>query len=133
MGAHVGSAILPIVQKSEYWTRARCGSSLLPSAPALSLLFFSKRRHRLLELARAIGTHVQTRLMPVANRGRLMPDVRLSDHSTFWDAGYDAVMVTDTSFLRNPHCHCMSEMIDTLDLPCLAAIIEGLDAHLSKL
>ncbi|TVS02607.1 MAG: M28 family peptidase, partial [Cyanobium sp. PLM2.Bin73] len=55
------------------------------------------------------------------------------DHSPFWDAGYDAVMVTDTSFLRNPHYHQMSDTIDTLDLPFLAAVTEGLDAALSRL
>ncbi|MEX1322981.1 MAG: M28 family peptidase [Synechococcaceae cyanobacterium] len=67
--------------------------------------------------------------LPAMGTGRLLPDVRLSDHSPFWDAGYDAVMVTDTSFMRNPNYHCMS---DTLDLPFLAAVIEGLDAALSR-
>lgn len=34
-----------------------------------------------------------------------LPEVRLSDHANFWDAGYAAVMLTDTAFLRNPHYH----------------------------
>jgi hypothetical protein len=59
--------------------------------------------------------------------------VRLSDHSPFWDAGYDAVMVTDTSFMRNPNYHQMSDTIDTLDLPFLAAVTEGLKAGLGAL
>jgi hypothetical protein len=42
--------------------------------------------------------------------------VRLSDHSPFWDAGYNAVLVTDTSFLRNPNYHKPSDTIETLDL-----------------
>ncbi|MFO8238948.1 MAG: hypothetical protein R6U00_12020 [Prochlorococcaceae cyanobacterium] len=71
--------------------------------------------------------------MVVPNAGRALPDVRLSDHSPFWDAGYDAVMVTDTSFLRNPHYHLMSDTIDTLDLPFLVAVTEGLDAALKRL
>ena len=42
-------------------------------------------------------------------------------------------MVTDTSFMRNPHYHKMSDTIDTLDLPFLAAVVEGLDCSLSDL
>ncbi|MGB5134459.1 MAG: M20/M25/M40 family metallo-hydrolase [Prochlorococcaceae cyanobacterium] len=85
------------------------------------------------QLARPIGRHVRTMVLPVPNAGRGLPDVRRSDHSPFWDVGYDAVMVTDTSFLRNPHYHQMSDTIDTLDLPFLAAVTEGLDAALSRL
>ena len=59
--------------------------------------------------------------------------MRLSDHSPFWDAGYDAVMVTDTSFMRNPNYHRMSDTIDTLDIDFLAAVTDGLDAALRKL
>ncbi|CAI8331359.1 MAG: Uncharacterised protein [Synechococcus sp. MIT S9220] len=42
-------------------------------------------------------------------------------------------MVTDTSFLRNPHYHRMSDTIDTLDLPFLAAVIDGLELALGRL
>ena len=85
------------------------------------------------QLARPMGRHVKTKVLPVPNGGRPIPDVRLSDHSPFWDAGYDAVMVTDTSFMRNPHYHRMSDTIDSLDLPFLAAVTEGLDVALRQL
>jgi Zn-dependent M28 family amino/carboxypeptidase len=84
-------------------------------------------------LASRMGKHVSTKVLPVPDAGRSLPDVRLSDHSPFWDAGYDAVMVTDTSFLRNPHYHRMSDTIDTLDLPFLAAVTVGLKAGLGVL
>jgi Zn-dependent M28 family amino/carboxypeptidase len=84
-------------------------------------------------LAHRMGKHVITKVLPVPNAGHSLPDVRLSDHSPFWDAGYNAVMVTDTSFLRNPHYHRMSDTIDTLDLPFLAAVTEGLKAGLRAL
>lgn len=84
-------------------------------------------------LARAMGRHVSTKVLPVPDGGRAIPDVRLSDHSPFWDAGYNALMVTDTSFMRNPHYHQMSDTIDILDLPFLAAVVEGLDEALSAL
>ncbi|WP_255347552.1 hypothetical protein [Synechococcus sp. GFB01] len=35
-------------------------------------------------------------------------------------------MVTDTSFLRNPNVHQMSDTIETLDLPFFCAVVEGL-------
>jgi len=79
-------------------------------------------------LSRPMGAHVKTKVLPVPFQGRQLPDVRLSDHSPFWDAGYNAVMVTDTSFMRNPHYHQSSDTIETLDLPFLLAVIDGLEA-----
>ena len=87
----------------------------------------------LTQLTRAMGRHVKTKLLPVPLRGRILPDVRRSDHSPFWDLGYNALMVTDTSFLRNPHYHAMTDTIDTLDLPFYASVIDGLHAALSAL
>jgi hypothetical protein len=84
-------------------------------------------------LSAAMGRHVTTKVLPVPNGGRGIPDVRLSDHSPFWDAGYNALMVTDTSFMRNPHYHQMSDTVDTLDLPFFCQVVNGLDAALSRL
>ena len=83
-------------------------------------------------LARRMGRLVRTQVLPVPNRGRTLPDVRLSDHSPFWDLGYNALLVTDTSFLRNPHYHCPSDTIDTLDLPFLAAVTEAVRQGLDR-
>jgi Zn-dependent M28 family amino/carboxypeptidase len=58
----------------------------------------------------------------VAWNGHLLPIVRLSDHASFWDAGFPAVMITDTAFLRNPHYHQPSDTLDTLDLPFLTQV-----------
>ncbi|MEB3362482.1 MAG: M28 family peptidase, partial [Synechococcaceae cyanobacterium] len=73
-------------------------------------------------LARSMGRHVNTQVLPVPRAGHDIPDVRLSDHSPFWDAGYDALMVTDTSFLRNPHYHQSSDTVDTLDLAFFSSV-----------
>jgi Zn-dependent M28 family amino/carboxypeptidase len=54
--------------------------------------------------------------------GHLLPIVRLSDHAPFWDAGFPAVMITDTAFLRNPHYHQPSDTLDTLDFPFLTQV-----------
>jgi hypothetical protein len=76
---------------------------------------------------------VSTKVLPVPNRGSDIPDVRLSDHSPFWGQGYNALMVTDTSFMRNPHDHQMSDTVNTVDLPFFCRIVDGLDQALSKL
>ncbi len=66
-------------------------------------------------------------------RGWLLPDVRLSDHAPFWDAGIPAVMVTDTAFYRNPHYHQPSDTIDTLDFGFMARLVESLSIALTEL
>ncbi|MCJ7830068.1 MAG: M28 family peptidase, partial [Desulfobacterales bacterium] len=58
--------------------------------------------------------------------GRLLPAVRLSDHASFWDAGYRAVMVTDSAFFRNPHYHRASDTPETLDYRFMAELVESL-------
>jgi hypothetical protein len=84
-------------------------------------------------LARRVGRHVKTKVLPVPMLGRSLPDTRRSDHSPFWDQGFNALMVTDTSFLRNPNYHSPGDEISSLDLPFLAAVCEGLHAALGSL
>lgn len=52
-------------------------------------------------------------------------EIRLSDNSSFWDQGYPALMLTDTSFLRNPHYHMSSDTPDTLDYKRMAQVTIG--------
>jgi Zn-dependent M28 family amino/carboxypeptidase len=59
-------------------------------------------------------------------RGWLLPSVRRSDHASFWDCGYKAVMITDTAFFRNPHYHKSSDTMETLDLSFMAQLVESL-------
>src|SRR5262249_57857622 len=61
----------------------------------------------------------------VPGGGEILPDTRRSDHSSFWDRGYPALMVTDTSFFRNPHYHQASDRPETLDYPFLARVTAG--------
>lgn len=64
----------------------------------------------------------------VPGDGRGLPEARLSDHSSFWDHGYPALMVTDTSFFRNPHYHQPTDTPDTLDYEFLAKVTAGVCA-----
>jgi Zn-dependent M28 family amino/carboxypeptidase len=60
-------------------------------------------------------------------------EIRLSDNSSFWDQGYPALMLTDTSFLRNPHYHEASDTPDTLDYDRMAAVTLGVAGGVAKL
>ena len=80
---------------------------------------------------RRCGTPCQW--LPAGMRGKLVPDVRRSDHAPFWDRGYRAVMVTDTANLRNPHYHQASDRIETLNLDFLTAVARGLVAGVRSL
>jgi hypothetical protein len=59
--------------------------------------------------------------------------IRLSDNSSFWDQGYPALMLTDTSFLRNPHYHLPTDTPDTLDYARMAQITLGVAGAISRL
>lgn len=54
-----------------------------------------------------------------------MPGISWSDHWSFWESGYPAVMVTDTAPFRNPHYHEASDTADTLDYAGMAEVVRG--------
>jgi Zn-dependent M28 family amino/carboxypeptidase len=64
--------------------------------------------------------------LKVPFNGWILPSVRLSDHASFWDQGYKAVMVTDSAFLRNPHYHLPSDTMEKLDYKFMAELVESL-------
>ena len=49
----------------------------------------------------------------------------LSDHRNYWQYNYEAVMINDTSFLRNPNYHQTSDTIDTLDFDKMVEVVKG--------
>lgn len=59
--------------------------------------------------------------------------IRLSDNSSFWDQGHPALMLSDTSFLRNPHYHRPSDTPGTLNYDTMAAVTCGVVGGLSHL
>jgi Zn-dependent M28 family amino/carboxypeptidase len=60
--------------------------------------------------------------LTVPGNGELLPDTRRSDHAPFWDAGYRAIMLTDTTNFRNPHYHQASDTLATLNLDFAAKV-----------
>lgn len=63
----------------------------------------------------------------------LIPGVSWSDHWSFWDAGYPALMVTDTAFYRYPHYHSEQDLPRQLDYGRMARVVHGLAAVVAGL
>ena len=55
-----------------------------------------------------------------------MEGVHWSDHWSFWQAGYPAIMVTDTAPFRYPHYHAATDTPEQLDYTGLARVTGGL-------
>ena len=64
--------------------------------------------------------------LTVPFNGWIMPAVRLSDHASFWDKGFKAVMVTDSAFYRNPYYHTPADTKDKLNFEYMAELVESL-------
>jgi hypothetical protein len=62
------------------------------------------------------------------NAPAFMPGINLSDHINYWKQGYDAVMITDTAFMRNYHYHTAEDKPDTLDYERMAMTVQGVYA-----
>jgi len=67
------------------------------------------------------------------NAPRSIPGIDFSDHMNYWDAGYQALMITDTAFYRNPHYHTANDLPETLDYTRMAMVIQGVHAAVRTL
>ncbi|MFN0124406.1 MAG: M28 family peptidase [Blastocatellia bacterium] len=57
-----------------------------------------------------------------------LPGIDFSDHLNYWNAGYPAVMVTDTSFYRNKNYHTPQDTADKLDYNRMAGVVQAVFA-----
>jgi aminopeptidase YwaD len=76
----------------------------------------------------SIKTHIPqlpSEYILVPKNGDGMEEMRLSDHSPFWDQGFPALMITDTAFLRNPNYHLPSDTLETLDFEFMRKVAIG--------
>ena len=63
----------------------------------------------------------------------VLPGISWSDHWAFWEAGYPALMVTDTAPYRYPWYHAPGDTPDRLDYDRLARVVVGLEGTLAEL
>jgi Zn-dependent M28 family amino/carboxypeptidase len=80
------------------------------------------------QLVRQVARSMSGGTLPVQSIAAprwLIPDVGLSDHSSYWQEGFPAVMVTDTAFHRNWRYHTADDLPDTLDYQRMAGVVSG--------
>ncbi len=63
----------------------------------------------------------------------IIPGIDFSDHRSFWKFGYNAIMVTDTAFYRNPNYHGAGDTAETLDYRRMAEVVLGLKSAIEEL
>jgi len=59
--------------------------------------------------------------------------IDFSDHLNYWKFGFNALMVTDTSFYRNKNYHQKTDTMDTLDLDKMGKVIDQVFNGLIKM
>lgn len=79
---------------------------------------FNNKVHKLMSAKSAID--VQVINFPPSNGL-----AGLSDQRNYWKFGYKALMINDTSFVRNPNYHMKSDTIETLDFKKMAEVINS--------
>lgn len=60
------------------------------------------------------------------NAPAIVIGIDFSDHWSFGKFGFQAFMVTDTAFYRNPNYHAPSDLPGTLDYDRMAKVVEGM-------
>jgi hypothetical protein len=62
-----------------------------------------------------------------------IPGMGWSDHWSFWECGYPAIMVTDTAPFRYPHYHSSTDTPDKLDYDRFALVVSGMEKVIVEL
>jgi hypothetical protein len=105
-------------------------SKYYPSVGDFIGIVGNNRSKALLERVRSsLKSHIPqlpAEFLVVPGNGEGLEEVRLSDHSPFWDQGFRALLVTDTSFLRNPNYHLPTDTIGTLDFDFMQKVAVGM-------
>jgi len=63
----------------------------------------------------------------------IIPGIGWSDHRSFWQCGYPAIMITDTAPYRYPWYHQADDTPDKLDYDRLARVVSGIRAVIGDL
>lgn len=82
--------------------------------------------HSFDSIARDHVPGVHTLVLNTLGNGQSTPDLRRSDHAPFWDAGYQALMITDGADFRNPYYHTPNDSLGTINLGFLTRNIKAI-------
>lgn len=79
---------------------------------------FNNKVHRL--MSEGSGIDVQVIIFPSEQSL-----AALSDQRSYWKFGYNALMINDTAFVRNPNYHMKTDTIDTLDFAKMTEVVNS--------
>jgi len=71
--------------------------------------------------------------LAVPGNGEIAPDFRRSDHARFWDAGYNALMLTDGANFRNQNYHSSNDTIGVLNFHFMSNVVKATVATVASL
>lgn len=90
-------------------------------------LFSNQARDIKLRMAKHMSLPVYS-----INAPAIIPGIDFSDHLNYWAYGYDAVMITDTSFYRNFAYHTEQDTFDRLDYKKMAQVVQGIFGYVKE-
>lgn len=61
-----------------------------------------------------------------------LPGIGWSDHWSFSQVGYPALMITDTAPFRYPHYHTPEDTIDKIDFDRMTRVVDGVEAVIKQ-
>ncbi|HYM76738.1 MAG TPA: M28 family peptidase [Candidatus Dormibacteraeota bacterium] len=61
------------------------------------------------------------------------PGIGWSDHWSFWQQGYPAIMITDTATFRDPYYHTAGDTFEKIDFEKMARVVDGVKSLLAAL
>jgi len=109
----------PAYVNPKYYPNVGDFIGIIGNEPSKSLL------ERVYRSFRTYIPQLPSEFLLVPGNGEGMEEARLSDHSSFWDLGFPALMITDTAFLRNPNYHLPSDRMETLDFEFMRKVAVG--------
>ena len=62
------------------------------------------------------------------NTFTILPGIDFSDHRSYWEEGFRALMITDTAFYHNPHYHGAGDTAERLDYRRMAQVVQAVYA-----
>ena len=77
--------------------------------------------------------HGDNIITKVFSAPKWVPGVDWSDHLSYWAKGWQALMITDTSFFRNANYHQKTDTPETLDYSRMSFVVTNLFNTLSKM
>lgn len=79
---------------------------------------------KLFDKAKKLASSINLITYKAPLNGWLAIETRFSDHASFWNSGFQAVMLTDTAMFRNPYYHTQWDTPDKLNYSFMKDVVK---------